>query len=280
MKHTRMAQRGVTLVELVVVLTIIGLIASLGATLVARVVATQQDNRGRLTLALSADGASARIADDLYAALPNSVRVVSNGGGVWIEWAPVLDAGRWRGAPDTVAASPGDVLDLTDASDNAFDIIGTPLALLAAGSQLVIQNLGTPEADAYAGNNRRAGLVLSAGGRHLSFTAAGALPNSTGTQRFFIVGTPLTVACTPAAGGGFEIVRYGGYGWLASQPASSAAFVTATRTLLLGGLSACSAAYSSALANIGLVNLRWSVGTAGSSVKMDFMQQLAVDNTP
>ena len=272
-------QQGVTLVELVVVLTIIGLIASLGATLVSRVVSAQQDNRGRLTLALSADGAMARIADELYAALPNSVRVTTNAGGVWIEWAPVLDAGRWRSATDTVAAS-GDPLDLSDPSDNSFDIIGTAIGTLAAGSQLVIQNLGTPEADAYVGSNRRSGLVLSAAGRHLNFTSAGALPNSTGTQRFFIVGTPLTLACVPASGGGWELLRYSGYGWLASQPSSTTTLAAATRSLLLGGLAGCSAAYSTALANIGLVNLRYEVGEAGGSVKMKFMQQLAVDNTP
>ena len=279
MSATEHQQRGVTLVELVVVLTIIGLIASLGATLVSRVVEAQQDTRGRLTLALSADGAMARIADELHSSLPNSVRLTSNAGGVWLEWVPLLDAGRWRAAADTVAALPGDPLDLSDPSDNSFDVIGTPVAALAVGSQLVIQNLGTPEADAYAGGNRRGGLALLSGGRGISFAAAGALPNSTGTQRFFIVGTPITLACVPVSGG-FELVRYGGYGWLSSQPASLGALAGATRALLLGGLSGCSAAYSAALANIGLVNLRYSVGAAGSGVKMDFLQQLAVDNTP
>ena len=47
-------QIGVTLVELVVVLTLLGLMASIGATLVSRIVAGQQENRGRLTLAQAA----------------------------------------------------------------------------------------------------------------------------------------------------------------------------------------------------------------------------------
>ena len=275
--------RGVTLVELVVVMTIIGLVAGLGASLVGRVVSAQQDTRGRLTLGLSADAAMARVADDLYSALPNSVRVTSNAGGVWLEWVPVVDGGRWRAAVDTVAAGPGDPLDLSDPSDNSFDVIGTPVGTpagtLVAGSQLVIQNLGTPEADAYAGSNRRSGVALLSAGRRVSFTAAGALPNSTGTQRFFLVGTPLTLACVPV-GSGWELARYSSYGWLAGQPVSSATLGGATRTLLLGGMSGCSAAYSTALANIGLVNLRYSMGTAGTAVKMDFMQQLAIDNTP
>lgn len=274
--------RGVTLIELVVVLTIIAVVGSIASTLVARVAAGQQATRERLGLAQRADAAMARIGDELQAALPNSVRLSSGAGGVWIEMVPVLDGGRYRAAGDSIAASPGDILDLNDASDTSFDVIGQPLSTLAAGSQLVIQNLGTPEADAYAGSNRRAGLVRAAAGRNLQFTPAGALPSSTDTRRFFIVGSPVSFACVGAAGGGFDLMRYSGYGWQATQPASSgnAALATATRTLLLGGLSDCAAAYSQALANIGLLNLRLRLGEPGSGVKMDFLQQLALDNTP
>lgn len=273
------AQRGVTLVELVVVLLIMGVVASIAATLVGRVAAAQQDNRGRLVLAQTADGAMARLADELQLALPNSLRVTNNAAGVWIEWVPVIDAGRYRAAADTVAALPGDPLDLENPADAGFEVIGTPIAAVPAGSSLVLQNLGTPEADAYLGNNRRGGLVLTSGGRHLDFTPAGALPNSTATQRFFVAGTPVTVACVPAAGG-YELVRWQGYGWQATQPAASTAFTGVGRTLLLAGLAGCSASYSTALANIGLLNLRLKLGEASGGVKMDFLQQVAVDNTP
>lgn len=277
---TMRAQRGVSLVELVVVLTIMGLIASLSATLVTRIASSQQANRDRLTLAQTADAASSRVADELQAALPNSVRVSANAGGTWIEWVPVRDAARWRRSADTVAASAGDVLDLSDASDNGFDVIGTPLATLASGSQLVVQNLGTPEADVYTGNNRRASLVLGAAGRYLNFGATAALPQSTDSQRFFIVSTPLTLACVPGGNGLWDLVRYSGYGWMAAQPVSEATLGAATRVLVLGGLSNCAASYSSALANIGMLNLRLSLGTPGSGATMDFLQQLPLDNTP
>ena len=276
MKHS---QRGVSLVELVVVLTIMGLIASLSATLVTRIASSQQTNRDRLILAQTADGAVARVADELQAALPNSVRVSSNAGGTWVEWVPVRDAGRWRRAVDATTFT-GDVLDLDDAVDNGFDVVGTPLASLPAGSQLVLQNLGTPEADAYAGNNRRAGLVLGGGGTHLNFSAAGALPHSTDSQRFFIVSTPVTLACVPSTGGLWQLRRYSGYGWLAAQPNSAAALAGAGSALLLDGLGSCGASYSSALANIGLLNLRLSLGSAGSGATLDFLQQLPLDNTP
>ena len=272
-------QHGVTLVELVVVLTVIGLVVSIGATLVGRVVAGQQDNRGRLVLAMSADGALARLTDELQAALPNTLRVASSGSETWIEFVPVIDAGRYRAATDTLSGTPGDPLDLEDAADGGFDVIGTALATAPAGSQLVLHNLGTPEADAYAGNNRRSGLVIGSGGRHVAFTPSGTLPPSTGTQRFFIAGTPVSLACQ-AVGSGFELRRYSGYGWLASQPSSAAALTGATSTLLQGNLASCSAAYSTALANIGLLNLRLGLADPNSAARMEFMQQIAVDNTP
>lgn len=275
--------RGVTLVELVVVMTIVALVASISATLVARVAASQQDNRERLALALAADVQLATLADQLHLALPNSVRLTSNAAGVWIEWVPVTDGGRFRAAVDaTDPASPGDPLDLTDATDAAFDVIGTALATPAAGAQLVLQNLGTPEADAYAGTSRRGGLVLTQGNRRVNFTAAGALPASTDTRRFFIVGTPVTVACEALPGGGYELARYRGYGWIATQPAAAADLASGTRELLLTGLTACAASHSLALANIGALTLRLTLGstTAPAAAAMTLLQQVALDNTP
>jgi MSHA biogenesis protein MshO len=274
----RRPQRGVTLVELVVVMTIVALVSSIAATLVSRIASSQQANRERLAAALAADVQLGRVADDLHKALPNSLRLTSNAAGVWIEWVPVTDGGRYRAAADTVAADPGDTLDLEDAADTSFDVIGTALATLASGAQLVVQNLGLPEADAYAGNNRRGGLVLANAGRRLQFTAGGALPQGTDTRRFFIVASPVTMACEALAGGGFELVRYSGYGWLATQPDSAAALAGATRTLLQTGVTACAASYSTALANIGALTLRLALG--GGNAPMQLLQLFALDNTP
>lgn len=274
------AQRGVTLVELVVVLVLMGLLASLGATLVGRLIADRQASHGRLMLALAADAAQARIADEVQNALPNSLRVVTNAAGTWIEWVPVRDAGRYRQAADTASADPGDPLDLEDPGDTSFDVVGTPLDTPAADSQLVLHNLDTPEADVYAGGNRRGSLSTSLAGRRLHFAAAGALPAGSPGARFFVAGPPVTVACVAVAGGHYELRRYAGYGWSAAQPAAEADFGTVAPVLLLGELRGCSAAYGSALANIGLLNLRLAAGDADDSAGLDFLLQLAVDNTP
>ena len=274
-------QRGTTLVELVVVMTLLGVMASIGATLVSRIVAGQQDNHGRLALAQVADGALTRIATELEVALPNSVRVTTNAAGTWVEWVPVQDAGRFRQAPDTVSGTPGDVLELGNAADNGFDTIGTALGTPGAGAQIVWSNLGSPEADAYSGTSRRGGLAVSNGGRHVNFTATTALPADSGSARFFVVGTPVTLVCRIGSDNTLQLQRVAGYGWHAAQPVSSSDLAGATSTaVLLNNLAACSAAYGTALANIGLLNLRLSVGDGISNARMDFMQQLAVDNTP
>jgi MSHA biogenesis protein MshO len=272
--------RGVTLVELVVVLTLMGVMGSIGATLVGRIVAGQQDNRGRLTLAQAADSALGRLSLELENALPNSVRVTVNAAGTWIEWVPVQDAGRYRQAPDTVSGIPGDIFEPTVVGDTSFDVIGLPLAAPAGGAQIAWANLGTVESDVYSGSNRRSGLSVSNGGRHVSFTSSAALPADAGTARFFIVGTPVTAACVTAADGSVQLVRYSSYGWLANQPVAQTTLSGATSVTLLGRLLGCSAAYGTALANIGLLNLRISLGDGVSGARLDLLQQVALDNTP
>ena len=277
--HARQ-QAGVSLVELVVVITLLAVVMSIGTTLVTRVASSQQGTRARLTLALASDAALATVSDQLAGALPNSLRATTNAAGTWLEWVPVLDAARYRAASDTVSASPGDPLDLDDSSDNSFDLLGPPLSSNPSGSQLVFNNLGTPEGDVYGGNNRRSPWALGNGGRHISFTANGALPPAASTQRVFVVGTPVTLACVSLGGGRFELRRYSGYGWRASQPVAVADLASGTHTLLLTGLNQCGASYSTALANIGLLHLSLGLQDSDSGTSARFMQQVAVDNTP
>jgi MSHA biogenesis protein MshO len=272
-------QRGVTLVELVVVLSIVGVIGSLGATMISRFAENQQAMRGRLTLAQATDGAVQQLADQLQQALPNSLRVTSNAEGVWIEWVPVLDAGLARQAADATGATAADALDVTDALDASFDVIGAPLATPSVSAWVVWSNLGTADADVYSGNNRRSGLTLSADGLNVGFAPAGALPTGSDSGRFFIVGAPRTVACRPVSGG-HELRRYTGYGWQATQPSSSSAMSGAAEALMAGGLQACAAAYGQALANIGLLSLRLEAQDSSTGARMTLVQQIAVDNTP
>jgi MSHA biogenesis protein MshO len=218
------------------------------------------------------------MARELQGALPNSIRVATNGGGaVFVEFVPVVDAGRFRREP--AADGSGDVLDFADPADASFDVLGPPVT--ATGSvELVVENLGTDLADAYIGNNRRAGVVLGAGGASVTFTPDGALPDATASNRFFLVGTPVSFVCTPVADGSGIWQRLDGYGWQATQPTDLAAapLAGANSSVLLGGVSACAASYTDPLVNLGLVTLSLTLGTGDSQASL--LHQVSVDNTP
>ena len=179
------------------------------------------------------------------------------------------------------ACGCGESVTLLEAiEDNRFDVLGVPLATPSAEVQLVVANLGSPDADVYLGTSRRGGVSVAAGGQMLRFQPTAPMPAALGTSRFFLVTEPITVACVPDADGSFSLVRFSGYGWQGVQPASTAALGGAQQAVLMQGLQRCSMTYSTALANIGLLNLALGLGEAGGATHMDLLHQVALDNTP
>lgn len=266
-----------TLVELVIVIAVVGILATAGAVLLGRVAGSSLAGSERLQLAASVDAGLRRVATELQGALPNSVRVTSSAGSVFIEYVPVLDAGRYR--REAASDGSGDPLDLDRDDDAAFDVLGPPVA--ATGAELVVNNLGTDGADAYAGANRRAGVVLAGGGSLVQFSAGAPWPaGGSGQHRFHLVGTPVSVVCVPGSGGSGRLVRITGYGWSASQPASlgSGALASGEQALLLGGVSDCAASHTQMQVNLGVVTLSVAVQANGETARL--LHQVAVDNTP
>jgi MSHA biogenesis protein MshO len=286
----RDGERGLTLVELIVTLSLLSVVAVIGATFMASLAKSQRSGVDRLAASGSADAALRRLSREVQGALPNSIRVARTGSAgaeaVFIEFVPVLDGGRFRARIDATASGPGDPLDLADPNDDRFDVLGPPIAGTAAGGQLVIQNLGNDLADAYVGNNRRAGVSLLSSGSLVRFTPSGAFPQATDSSRFFIVGSPVSFVCEPATlddgSAGFRLWRLSSYGWHATQPSAldSAPLASANRALLLEPLASCDAAYSTALANIGLLTARLAMPGGSGSPALPLMSQIAVDNTP
>jgi len=279
----RRRSQGMSLIELIITLMLVGVVAAMAAKLVAGVVEGQQGSRDRSTMAMVADTAVGRVQDELQGALPNSVRWSSApSGGSYIEFVPITDAGHYRRAASQVLGLPGDVWSPDDPTDNAFDVLGVPLQAPSGAVDLVAGNLGSPDADVYLGTSRRTGVSVGVGGDHVQFTAAGAMASALSSPRFFLVTTPVSLGCEPNGASGFNLVRYSGYGWQATQPAGigASAFASATRAVLIDGLARCSLGYSASLANVGMVNLSIGFGATGSGVQMDLLHQLAVDNTP
>src|SRR6185436_15699569 len=142
------AARGVTLIEMIVVIVITGIIAVAMTFFVRRPMEGYVDAVRRAELTDIADSALRRITRDLRTALPNSIRV--DGTGQYIEYLQSSGGGRYRA--ELTSAGTGDQLDF--AGDQAFDVIG-PKPVFAGGESIVIYNLASSgaTANAYSGDN-------------------------------------------------------------------------------------------------------------------------------
>jgi len=231
---TRVA--GFSLVELIVVIAVVGIIAGIVAVFIRYPLEGYMAAARRAELTDTADGALIRIARDLRSALPNSVRVTQVGTAYYLEYLPIEDGGRYRA--EQTGTGAGDSLDFASATDSTFDVLG-PAVTAASSQYLVIYNLGLDsDTDAWQGGNRRA--VASSGAvANLAFAASGsALPLEPPSRRFYLVSTPVSYVCDPAAG---TVRRYSGYGAPVSiQPTS---FGGGTNALLASRVKACSFVY-------------------------------------
>jgi len=269
----RSRQQGFTLVELIVVIAVVGILAGIVAVFIRHPVEGYLAATRRAELVDIADTALLRIARDVRAALPNSVRITHVGGVYYLEFLPVRDGGRYRAA--LTGAGGGDILDFTSGSDASFDVLG-PAVSASAGQYLVIYNLGLDaDSDAWQGGNRRA--VTSSGSvSNLAFTATGApLPLESPSQRFFLADAPVSYVCDPAA---HTIRRYWGYAPAASQPTS---FGGGNSALLATRVKACGFTYDpGASQRLGQLTLWIQLENTdgGSAESVSLYREVAVNN--
>lgn len=281
----RSGQRGFSLVELIVVIVVLGVLSGSVAVFINNPVRSYFETARRAALADAADTALRRLARDLQGALPNSVRLASNGAAVYLEFIPIEAAGRYRAAVASGNEPAGvDALDFTDPADASFQVLGPPITVPATGGglapQLVIFNLGSGQFDAYAGNNRRTVTTAAGSAQSISFSAAGPWPAESPEHRFFLVSGPVSYVCTPAADGSGRIERFVGYPFSATQPASTASgpLAAATRTLLADRVAACSATLTAVLANTNGIALSVQLSDGTDSTRL--VTQVHLPNTP
>ena len=275
-----LAQRGFTLLEAVLVIVLTGVVAAMVGVFIRAPIDSYVDQARRAELTDTADTALRRMARELPAALPNSVRVAA--GGKALEFIPVVDAGRYRAAP--AADGSGDFLDVDSASDGSFEVIG-PGVDVASGDQLVVYNLGLPGADAYSGESRRALTSTGSALSSLTYAVGGTqFPYASPSHRFQVVGTPVSYLCTDGAAGSGHLRRYSGYAIQAAQPTSAAAAPLAAlsgrhNALLAGQVESCSFDYEgTGSARNALLTLTLKLSAAGESVTL--LHQMHVDNSP
>jgi len=270
--HKPLEQRGVTLIELIIVITITGIIAVGVAVFISRPVEGYIDAARRAELTDIADTALRRMTRDLRTALPNSIRITESppaSGVLYLEFLQTSGGGRYRAEPDS--GGGGDILDFA-APDATFDVIGA-MPAFAGGESIVIYNLDASGAvaNAYAGDNRAA-YAANAGGA-ITLAAAKQFPFPSPGRRFQVVQYAVTYLCNPATG---ELRRYWNYGILAAQPTPPA---TPNNALLATNVTACSFVYAAgAGTRTGAVALSLRVERDGEPIQL--FQQVHVNNVP
>jgi len=212
----RLKQSGFSLIEMVIALVATSLILAALAPFFARPIEAMIASNEIANATEHTERALARLGAELPTALPNSVRIAC--AGRCLEFVPVLDQADYR------ALTPGDRLDFA-AADTSFDVL-TPLAAApATGTVVVINNLSAAtngpfsvySADAV--NNR--GVVAAGTTGALIRIAAKLFPSPSARQRFYVIGTPVSYLCAPAAGGG-TLRRRTGYAMVSVQPVNTA----------------------------------------------------------
>lgn len=288
--------RGVTLIELVIVIVLVGIVSSMIAVFVGPVRAYLDSSR-RAALADAADTALRRIGRDVRLALPNSTRVTTSGSSNFLEIMLVRTGGRYRSGTDPSATgtcptgagtAPSEDALLFGAADTCFKTVGSlpNIAQVTTSDYLVVFNLqpGSPNADAYqfpgTGGNKSliSGAVAGSGQDRITFASNTFSFESPG-NRFFIIEGPVSFICDPVAK---TLTRRWGYTISAAQPTS---FSTGSSALLATGVTGCAFTYDTSIAaqDSGLVTLSLQLtvtDSTGTPATVNLYHAVHVNNVP
>lgn len=300
-RNCNRAQAGFTLVEMISVMTVIGIIAAAVAVFLRLPLQAYQDAQRRASMTDAADTAFALLKRDLQTALPNSVRVTSAGSVFYLEFLQTRTGGRYR-ADNPAPVPPAGASTCPDANGDALadeNVLQFGVADACFVSLGAIPNLGTivpnsdfvaiynlgpgyPNADAYASGAATGGnktLITAAaagtGGENVLAFQSHIFTLESPGRRFHVVAGPVSYICDPGAG---TVQRIWGYAISAAQPTPPAG----TSALLARGITACTLVYDQNATNQrqGVVSiwLRFADPAGGAAVNL--FQQVQVSNVP
>jgi len=282
-----MRQRGMTLIELVITITVGSIVAGFMSMFITLPMNAYSAQTRRATLVDAADGALRFMSRDISAAVPNSVRTGSSGAVTALELLASVDGARYRDSGPL--ANPALELDFT-AADTAFSttVPFTQLTLpwSSGSSYLSIANIGVPGADAYAGGN-----VITPAGTTIT-VSAGVSSNAnlvtinpafrftwgSPNKRVYLISGPVSYLCDTTAR---TLMRYSGYTISATQALSAASLLTAgaTAARVATDVASCAFSYASGTAQRNaLATLTLQLSNSGEMIQL--LQQVQLANSP
>jgi MSHA biogenesis protein MshO len=279
MRRRARTSLGFSLVELIIVIAILGILSASVGIFIANPVRAYFETIDRATLTAAGNTAVRRIMRELQAAVPNSARITASGGSTFLEYVPIVDAGRYRAAASNNFPTQNDPLVVTDATDSSFQVLG-PAVNVPSGSQLVVLNLGYGNANLYTGTNIRTVTSIGSTVQTITFTPTTVWPGDSPGYRFYIVNGAVTYACTPNASGTGTLTRYSGYAIQATQPSSTSTspLSTATSSLVLDDVTSCTFTPGPVSADLNAVQIALQLTRSGETVSL--YSQVHAPNNP
>lgn len=278
----RQLQTGFNLIEVVIVITVIGVLAVAIGPIVTRPFQAYDDLSTRTALVDSAQSALSQIANDVRDAVPNTLRT---NGTTAIEFVPIEVGGRYR-----FDSTPSTVSGLTpSATDASFQALGN-ISSIPSGSRVVVYNTGATQfynaaVSGSSGIISPSGttVTLSDNGNEDQLTLSSGFqfdPSGNGSpgRRFYIATTPVSYVCDTSAG---TLIRYSGYSINASQPTNPAAspLSGATSTVISDLVSACDFDYTPGTnSRTGLLVIDLTLTLDGEVIQL--LHQVQVSNVP
>lgn len=303
--HTRQVTRskqGFTLIELVVVITLIMIIAPVVGVFIGNYLRGYTNIVIRTTLVDTAELAIRRIERDIHQSLPNSIRIKTSGSVVALEMVNVVEGLRYRSQP------PGgdDAILVTDTSDTQFNTLTTfTNAKLGENNyRIVVYNTGASGettdqpiagANVYAlstsaGNNPPVGthvitssdikvtLSNNAGEGHILLSKPFQFAFNSPNHRAYVVDTPISYICDTTKG---NITQYKNYNLWDVQALSESSFPlsAASSALLAQDIKGCVFNYQPGTAqHNGIVTIQLTVGRGTENITL--LHQVGVSNAP
>jgi MSHA biogenesis protein MshO len=292
---------GFSLLELILVIVLLGILASGAGMLITTPIKAYSDQLRRTQLVDQAEMALRQIARDIRRALPNSIRIQQNltADVTALEMVSTVAGARYRDQPGVGFVSDDDILDFSS-DDTNFNLLGSfnivapeaPNSVKLTGQRLVIYNTAPTDFYANANANSNPGIVtpasstlnLSQNGieQRINISPGFQFSQSSPGQRVFLIDGPISYICDTRVGTN-RIDRYTNYAYQDTQVSTNADLTDlADETgTVATQVTACSIDYDPGTAQRGgIITLSLTLQDDSSGEAITLLHQVHVVNVP